>query len=85
MKFKNINRAGEIIVPSYTFRRTRMKSPTECYSIWLVDDEDYTQAGMNTLITDVPGQVAALLQQMQMNGQEVFRVYNDSGELLWHI
>jgi hypothetical protein len=83
MLLKIFKTNGRMRVTSYTFVRHRLQSATECYKIWLEDDDEYILLDMNTLVTSQELQVLLLAGELQALGHtRPFRILDTSGNIL---
>lgn len=64
----------------YTFKRSRIKSPTECYDIYLEDSDGYILTARSTLITDILSQVYQIVDYARKQDYRVHSVFSESGE-----
>jgi hypothetical protein len=67
----------------YTFKRSRMKSPTECYEIWLEYPDEYIAVAKTTLLTALPDQVASIVEYAKQQRFPVHTVFSEIGERLF--
>ena len=64
----------------YVFKRSRMKSPTECYDIYLEDPDGYILTARTSLLTEIPNQVDKIVEYAREQGYKVHSVFSESGE-----
>lgn len=84
MKLIHFRRTGHLTIPYFTFKKYRLKSPTECYKIWLEDDEGYIRVERNTLSTVDTVHLLELLDLMRNTGHDnIFRIVSEDGKVLW--
>ena len=82
---KSFNKHGRLKVLSYTFKKTRIQSPTECYTLELVDYEGYTCVSGTSLATSESDQVYALVEIRKRIGYEKpYRILHEDGRVLWN-
>jgi hypothetical protein len=65
---------------SYTFKRSRIKSPTECYDIYLEDSDGYILTARTSLATSILEQVDRIVDYAREDGYLVHSVFSESGE-----
>jgi hypothetical protein len=82
VRLKNFNREGKFRIPTYTFCRVRLPSPTECYRIWLEDSDGYILVEQKTLITDVLEQLSNLRHRAECIIAKPFMIVSSGGYLL---
>lgn len=83
MKLKNIRKDGTFRVEWYYFMKQRMQSHTECYAVWLEDEDGYILESINTLETLRDRQIAAIVDKVRSLGYDVREVYDRDKLLLW--
>jgi hypothetical protein len=84
MKFRNFRRTGRFDIPYFIFKKYRLYSPTECYQIWLEDEDGYIQVTRNTLSTVQTVHLLELLDLMRDHYHRTdFRIIQEDGTVLW--
>lgn len=64
----------------YTFKRSRIKSPTECYDIYLEDSDGYILTARTSLATSISQQVDQIVDWTRKEGYVIHSVFSESGE-----